>query len=349
MIHELRRWARHGFVSALAVFAMAGVGATEGPRYQWKDLGDLLDGQGETIAYAINHKGEIVGSTTSLEGIYTTAFAYRGGKMKALETFGGHTSFANGVNRKGQIAGGAYVTEFSLHAFLYSDHAVVDLGTLGGPDSSATGLNDHGVVVGWSQNRRFRVHAVVWRAGRLRDLGAFEGNYSVATAINNAGTIVGYAYDADDHPHAFVYQNDQMTDINGGNEVSFAMAISDSGVVVGSMFGSDHVHHPYSYANGQMTDLGVPLGFGAWANAINGAGAIVGACALDVTYTNNHAYLWEAGTATDLNLLIDPDQDPATGHVTLNGAFAINDAGQIVAFGTTPRYAGTRSFLLTPR
>lgn len=58
-------------------------------------------------------------------------------------------------------------------------------------------------------------------------------------------------------------------------------------------------------------------------------------------YTSPHAFFYDRSAMKDLNNLI-----PAGSSWELNGAFGINDAGQIAGSGT--HNGSTRAFLLTP-
>jgi probable HAF family extracellular repeat protein len=88
-----------------------------------------------------------------------------------------------------------------------------------------------------------------------------------------------------------------------------------------------------------MQDLGTLGGSFSGADGINNSGQVVG-----YSYTasgQNHGFLWQDGTMSDLNDLI-----PAGSGWTLYVAWAINNAGQIV--GTGSLNGQTHAFLLTP-
>src|SRR5947209_372241 len=77
----------------------------------------------------------------------------------------------------------------------------------------------------------------------------------------------------------------------------------------------------FLWQNGVITDLG-RNSISTEPHAINNLGQIVGT-------DNNHAFIYNGGTFSDLNTLIDP----ASGW-TLSSASGINDLGQIVGSGT---------------
>jgi probable HAF family extracellular repeat protein len=81
---------------------------------------------------------------------------------------------------------------------------------------------------------------------------------------------------------------------------SAAYDINDAGQVVGSSQG-----HPVVWTNGVMTDLGpVPgvTGLRSIGTAINSSGTVVGYTDLDTTGLQQRAFLWRAGTFTDVGI-----------------------------------------------
>jgi probable HAF family extracellular repeat protein len=163
----------------------------------------------------------------------------------------------------------------------------------------------------------------------------------VPFAISNNGLIAGDAYTAGDaSDHAFIYSSGMMLDLGTlpGGTSSFATAVNDNGQAAGYAYPKGGGTHAFLYTGGVMTDLGVlqghlfSLGFG-----MNASGDVVGYCNGGGTV----AFLYSAGTMTDLNSLIDP----ASGW-HLSEAYAINNIGEIVGYGTINEQ--THAFLLTP-
>jgi probable HAF family extracellular repeat protein len=94
---------------------------------------------------------------------------------------------------------------------------------------------------------------------------------------------------------------------------------------------------------GSMLDLGVlPEGSLSAAEGINNAGQVVGASDFSGRL---HAFVWSPSTGMlDLNSLI-----PANSGWVLEFAYAINDLGQIVGYGTLNGQQTPEAFLLTPQ
>jgi probable HAF family extracellular repeat protein len=177
------------------------------------DLGTLGGHAGrygtDSIAYAVNNKGTVVGGAAVPEG-GLHAFRWNGGELTDLGTLGGTTesTYATGINDAGDVVGVSQNTAAQVHAALWRNGTVQDLGTLGGTYSGATAINESGQVVGGSQiatNANYDNRAFLWQNGRMVDLNtrvpglpAGVTLYS-ASAVNDAGAIAGFAcpYDCD--------------------------------------------------------------------------------------------------------------------------------------------------------
>lgn len=185
--------------------------------------------------------------------------------------YSGQNSFAMAVNDSGQVAGGSCKTVFGpfgvdrfISAFMWTgDSGIVDLGQSG----TAYGSNAAGNVVGSSKSPGFEStgYAFLWKDGTLTNLGPILGDFSAAYDINNKGQVVG---------------------IRGTlpNIASWRAFSYDTGT-------------------GVAIDLGNLGGsFRSTAAAINDNGDVAGWSSLPNQNTF-HAFLWKAGTMTDLGSL----------------------------------------------
>lgn len=114
-----------------------------------------------------------------------------------LGTLGGTSSYATGINNRGQVSGISTNALGATRAFRTTPSAPINLttdnlGTLGGDYTKSTGLNDAGQVVGNSVNLGGALAPFRTAPDRTIDPTTDEiaprGN---ATAINNAGQVVG--------------------------------------------------------------------------------------------------------------------------------------------------------------
>jgi len=237
-------------------------------------------------------------------------FRWRTGSWTSLpsaDVVGGARSVAWGVNSRAQVVGDWDPTGLGNHAGLWQNGHWQDLGTLpGGGYSSAQCINEQGVITGSATvNRRGDVYAVIWKKGRMRDLGTLGGPQSRGGCMSRRGQVVGSADtrikngQGEFASHAFVWENGRMTDLGtlaGGKTGSSAWEVNERGQVIGS---SD-------------TTVVRKGGVDAAGNSLRGA-----------PFT--HAFVWQAGTMTDLGALPGGRESWAT---------AINEHDQIVGWAT---------------
>lgn len=141
----------------------------------------------ESIAYAINDAGQIVGSSVPY-GYDNHAVLWENGELIDLTTtFSTPTGRAEDINALGQIVVGNIILE--------PDGTITELGTLGGSSTGALAINDRGQVVGESvsgDGGDYHWSAFLWDGGVMTDVGAI-GRYarSEAVDINNSGHVIG--------------------------------------------------------------------------------------------------------------------------------------------------------------
>ena len=332
-------------LSCVAVFGVLGLvlwaGRLSAASYEITDLQGLA-------AYDINNSGQIVGVDPDLYP-HTEAFVRStDGVVQHIGMLpGGDSSYAtctSGAN----VAGATMDTNNMGRAFLYSGSGPMqDLGTLFGTrESNAASVSDSGQVVGDCYDNQYASHAFLYSgSGPMQRLGTFAGGkQSHATGINNNGQIAGYADTADGSWHAFVCAGTGALQDLGtlpGTTRSYANSINDSGQVVGVAYTPGGDERVFLYGgSGPLRYLGTLGGTQSYAEDINASGIIVGD-----SYTadgQRHAFLSDGGAMVDLNSLVDP----ASGW-TLYGAFAINDAGQILS-GAYNTAGVWQPVLLTP-
>ena len=234
--------------------------------------------------------------------------------VKDLGTLGGSFSLAYGINNAGQISGFSTLSgDEVVHAFVMRGSSMIDMGTLGGPNSQAfSNLSNRGQVLAVAETAEsdpngedfcgFGTHDVclgmVWQNGSTFPLETLGGNNGQAAAINQVGQIAGYAETAIPDPACPAPQ------------------VLSYRPVLWSLQGTSVLPRYDGDAEGAAF----------W---INDHGDVVGASGSCSPYDGRyglpmqpeHALLWHNGQAIDLGNL---------GGKVNNGAFAINDVGQIV-------------------
>ena len=290
-----------------------------------------LDGFDWATGFGINEAGAVAGTASTQS--FSRAFRWQSGT--GLVDFGaGNFSTAMDINNAGQVTGAARFGVVNLTAYVHSPASgLVNLGTLGGAGSTGMSINDHGQVTGTSNTGTATVngppHAFLYTPGAgMTDLGTLGGDISSGVAINNAGQVTGN-WRAADPTEVFDPEGGVLTD---GIQTNAFVYTSGVGMVdIGTL------------------DDGDATGFG-----IDSAGNVVG-----------QVFYREAGARPYPNIAIAFYYSPETGMVdlqsrlvaadranwSLNGARAINDRGQIVAFGYPTNdfdSAAVRALLLTP-
>jgi probable HAF family extracellular repeat protein len=313
-----------------------------------------------TQAFGINDNGQATGWSTDAFLFTPSVRNGASGTFTDLGTLGGNFSSGRGINASGQVAGFSTNARGTYRAFLYTGGTLRDIGSLRGGTADAYGINVSGQVVGYSTTGQVNsyneplYHAFLWtpskpngKTGKMTDLGTLGGDLSIAYGVNRSGEVVGYAYNATGSFLAFLYNQGQMSSLGTlGGDWSIAYAVNDAGQIVGQAYTSNNVGaHAFLWQNGTMIDLGTLTGGNyASALAINSTGQeVVGTSTVPSNsgYLIYHAFVYEPGSMTDLNNLI-----PAGSGWLLQSATGVNDAGEIVGYGT---YQGQQSgFLLTP-
>ena len=344
------------------------------------DLG-ALPGVNSSVANWISANGLIVGISENglidpLLGVpEVKAVLWKDGEVIDLGTLeGGFESAASAVNSRGQVAGtflntvpdpfspfGQAGTE--AHAFLWESGVMKDLGTLGGPETVAYFVNERGQVVGTSFTSPTANPAsglptldpFLWENGKMLDLGTLGGTSGTPNSLNNRGQVVGLSNLAGDQTaHPFLWtKSGGIRDIGTlGGIFGQANWISEAGEIVGfASIPGDQAFFAFLWKEGVLTNLGAVDG-DACSNAwnINSQSQIVGVSAKTCAFAagDRHAFLWEHGRVTDLNLFLPP----GTALQQLTDAYNINDRGEIVGLGVPPgcddEFACGRIFVLIP-
>ena len=322
-----------------------------GPRYKVSDLG-MVQQLASDLAPGLNSRGGAVVWRQNEAGTFSTVL-WSGSEQKVLETPAGYSnSFAYSVNDSGNAVGWANTTlnpvdSFSvMHAIMLTGHGSKDLGTLGGKWSRAYAINNGNVVVGVSELANNESRAFRYADGKMSELAPLPGGESsIAFGLNDSGMIVGGS--GVPHPasirmviHAVLWRDGAPLDLGAlrSNGSSLAYAVNSRNEVVGKVE-SAKGETAFLYSDGQMKDLQIE---GGRAFGINDRRQIVGSKQMgEERHPHFLGFLWDNGAFYDLNNCL-----PQGSGFTIQGAFRINNSGQIAAIGTFKNEL--HALLLTP-
>jgi probable HAF family extracellular repeat protein len=355
-------------IASLAIVAPA----QADPRYPYTltDLG-TLGGPQDSVANSnyINDRGLVSGAADTArlapadenpgfngDPYVQHAYLWRNGHLIDLSALGANpadnSSFSNGVNARGDVAGGSDTGAVDPLSgvtagdpVLWKDGRIIDLGTLGGYQGAANDLDNRDDVVGWTTNAvpdpfsltgtGAQNRAFLWRDGRMRDLGTLGGPDSFGWFINDHGQVAGVSYtDATPKPttgqpqvDAFLWEHGRMRDLGslgGSLPLDGVRAIADNGDVIGhSLIAGDQQDHPFLWDGHHMIDLGTLGGDNGTASWINRHGVVTGTA--DLPDQTHRAFVWQHGTMTGL--------PPLPGAQCSNGGI-VTDSGELLGNST---------------
>ena len=314
--------------------------------YQVVDLG-TVNGAFRSEARGITQQGDVWGENFNTDYPYFLWFNNTNhGVAKPSEV---PTMALYGMNEARQFAGNFSYSQPARDIVFLGSGSPLHPQSLNQTNFSPRGVNIHGDVVGITSinveiypggplavvNRPALVHGK--QLTILPSLaGANAWLNAEATAINDNGVIVGWSRTTNGVTHAFSWDG-AMHDLHtfGTSNSSSATAVNQNGMVIGYV--SNQEPFLWTPSDGVIT-LHVPGGYtSAQPLGLNNRGDVVGVANSGA----GSAVLWTNGVMTDLQTVI-----PTSPAWDLDGAYGINDSGQIVGYGKNGGL--TKGFLLQP-
>lgn len=222
-----------------------------------------------------------------------------------LGTLGGTSSVAYGINKNGDVVGGADTAAGVKHAFVYKNGQMQDLNLA--PDnqfaiSEAAAINNSGKIVG-----KLDYSGFLYSNGTVTDLGFNTYGWDAyATGINKSGVVVGGAYEKDEVFNALTYNNGTVSFVKTPGDqsvaVSFGRAINDNGYVTGGNYADLYSDLRAFLTQGDITiEIGTLGGNSSYGQDVNNLNQVVGAA--DLANGDSHAFFYMNNTMLDLGTL----------------------------------------------
>ena len=323
---------RVSFAVLLMIVAVSSLSVAQySHAFLWTQTGGMQDlgtipGYQDSYGVAINQLGEIVGEVVT-PGSHAVAWHWtEAGGMQPLRGMEGLYCSPAAVNNSGAVAGNCYSTR-TRGFFWTPSGGIQDIGTLGGNYTNVIGMNRSGEIVGDSTTADGLDHAFLWtQTTGMQDLGVLPGapvSYSQAYAISDTGYIVGRSLGKDGFDAAVLWKAGMLKVLGHG----LAQGVNNAGEVVGTTYVGRISQRPFLWtADGGMQDLGLLAeAVTGFAQGINNSGEVVG---------------WDAFASGLQGAFVWTPTGGLQNIGTLGGsearAVAINDAGQVTGFSTTP-------------
>jgi probable HAF family extracellular repeat protein len=251
--------------------------------YDFKSFGN--PGATVTRVFGLNGHGELVGADDSLPGRH--AFLLNHDSHVVLDSsgvLGTQTSFARGINNRGDIVGGYFDDDGNEHGFLFRHGTLttIDVPFAGSLGTQLDGLNDSGIIVGVWVDGAFTVHGFIYQNGSFAHLDYPGALDTYPYGINSRGDIVGN-WDTDQSTvgHGFVFSSGRIFSLDVPDAVpdgTAADGINERGQVVGSYIDLDGNSHGFLVEGSSFTTLDCPGAANTAAWGIDSAGQIAGTC-----------------------------------------------------------------------
>jgi len=331
---------RGAAVAVLTTQLLAPIGLEAQPAYTVTDIGSF---GGDSIAWAVNDRGQVVGWSTVLGAGFVEGYFWspETGMVGLGQVPDLTDTYALGLSDDGTVTGDAGRAFEDSRSFTWTlDGGLVPLPLIG-TEMSASDINDSGQVTGTTAVGFSGENPYLFEDGVTTDLGAPIGSdFSTGDSINNLGEVLVNA-----DTGIFILRDGQFVEQQSLGGFSLGDMVNDLGQVTGSSRTAGAELRAVLWTDGIPVNLGVfddsdPGAFSS-GNGLNERGTVIGE-----TFpgpNGDRDFICEDGCPDGLVIL--DSLIPA--NVDLAGVFAINNAGQIVGRASIDGGFVT-SVLLTP-
>lgn len=278
---------RTAFAAALAVGALSSAAAGDF-RYTSLDF----PGARNTVLYAVNNRGEVVGAETEPTRIHHAIVGVRAGdstRLALLDPTGpvgtATQSWAFSVNDHGDIAGMYIDASNQRHGYVLHGGASFEMIDVPGALSTeAYGVNDEGWVIGLYTDAAGAQHAFLREHGTYRMLDVPGAVATIPLSINDHGQIAGEVVKTPDtNGFGLIEQRDGRYTLSSAPgaapEQTFFISINNRQQVLGAYADAAGNQFNFVREGDEFRPFDLPAAFGAQfisAQTINDHGDIVG-------------------------------------------------------------------------
>jgi hypothetical protein len=230
-------------------------------------------GSSQTLAWAINRAGDIVGSYT-VAGV-THGFKLAGGQFTTIDYPGAASTDARGINNRGDVSGIYQSADNVSHGFLLSGGRYTAIDFPGATSTQGWGVSPSGEVVG-SYTAGNVGHGFKLSGNEYVTIDPPGSTGATATGINAAGEISGICT-ISGVAHGFLLSDGEYTifDVPGSTYTN-STALTAHGEIIGRYIGADSVGNGYLLKDGLFRTVAFPGASFTGSASMNERGDIVG-------------------------------------------------------------------------
>ena len=263
-----RQWKLYSLAFSVAL-GLAPTAMGQGGAYTAIDF----PGSTQTLAWAINKAGDIVGSYT-IAGV-THAFKLTGGQFTTIDYPGAMSTDARGINNRGDISGIYQDANNVSHGFLLSGGKFTPIDFPNAASTTAWGVGPSGEVAG-SYTTSGVTHAFKLTGNEYVTIDPPRSTGATATGINGLGEVSGICT-ISGIVHGFLLSDGEYAifDVPGSTYTN-STALTAHGEVIGRYIAPDGTGYGYLLKDGLFRTIAFPGASFTGSASMNERGDIVG-------------------------------------------------------------------------
>jgi hypothetical protein len=263
-----RQWKFYSLAFSVAL-ALAPTAVGQGGAYTAIDF----PGSTQTLAWAINKPGDIVGSYT-IAGV-THAFKLTGGQFTTIDYPGATSTDARGINNRGDISGIYQDASNVSHGFLLSGGNFTPIDFPNAASTLAWGVGPGGEVVG-SYTSSGATHGFKLTGNEYVTIDPPGSTGPTGTGINGLGEVSGICM-ISGLAHGFLLSDGEYTifDVPGSTYTN-STALTAHGEIIGRYVAANGTGYGYLLKDGLFRTIAFPGASFTGSASMNERGDIVG-------------------------------------------------------------------------